>query len=116
MRQSGILAAGALFALAHHRERLADDHANARRFAEKVTRSAGARVDFDSVQTNIVNVDVDVDAGAVSREARGLGVLISATGPHRLRAVTHLDVSRADVESAAEALGQAIARVIERRI
>jgi threonine aldolase len=112
MRQAGIVAAGALFALAHHRERLADDHANARAFAERMAQVDGARVDLDSVQTNIVNVDVASDSFAVAQEARSLGVLISAVGPHRLRAVTHLQVSRAEVIAAAEVLARAIARVV----
>jgi threonine aldolase len=112
MRQAGIVAAGALFALAHHRERLADDHANARAFAERMAQVDGARVDLDSVQTNIVNVDVAVDSFAVAEEARSLGVLIAAVAPRRLRAVTHLQVSRAEAIAAAEVLGQAIARVV----
>ena len=110
MRQAGILAAGALHALAHHRARLADDHANARAFAEKIARLDGAHVDLASVETNIVNIDVDVPADDVAREARELGALIGASAPRRLRAVTHLDVSRADVDTAAEILAIALDR------
>ncbi len=109
MRQSGILAAGALYALAHHRPRLAEDHGNARTLAEAMARAPGVRVDLASVQTNIVNIDFDVRADAVANRARDLGVLINASGPSRLRAVTHLDVSTADVRAAAEILGRAIA-------
>jgi threonine aldolase len=109
MRQAGILAAGALHALAHHRTRLADDHANARFLGERLARANGARVDLSSVETNLVNIDVDGAADAVSRKARDLGLLINATGPNRLRAVTHLDVSRADVEAAADILVKAVA-------
>jgi threonine aldolase len=111
MRQSGILAAGALHALAHHRARLAEDHANARVLAEKLARTPGMRVELSAVETNLVNVDLDVPADAVVRRAGELGVLVNASAPKRLRAVTHLDVSRADVDAAAEVLGQAVANV-----
>jgi threonine aldolase len=110
MRQVGILAAGALHALAHHRARIADDHANARAFAESLLRSGSARIDLGGVQTNIVNIDLDVAADTVATAARGAGLLINASGPKRLRAVTHLDVSRADVLEAAEILARAIDR------
>ncbi len=109
MRQSGILAAGALYALAHHRARLAEDHDNARALAAGMARVGGAHVDLASVQTNIVNIDVDAPADAAASAARGLGVLIQASGPQRLRAVTHLQVSRSDVQSATEILARAIA-------
>jgi threonine aldolase len=109
MRQSGVIAAAALYALAHHRARIADDHANARVFAERMARTAGARVDLATVETNIVNIDLETPAEAVAKKAREHGLLINATGPKRLRAVTHLDVSRADVEAAADILTQAIA-------
>jgi threonine aldolase len=109
MRQAGILAAGALHALTHHRARLTDDHANARALAERLARASGVRVDLATVETNLVNIDVYGAADAVSRKARDLGLLINATGPRRLRAVTHLDVSRADVEAAADILARAVA-------
>ena len=59
MRQSGILAAAALHALAHHRARLAEDHANARALAETLARTPGIRIDLATVETNIVNIDLD---------------------------------------------------------
>jgi threonine aldolase len=108
MRQAGILAAGALYALAHHRARLSEDHANARAFAEKLARTPGVRIDLASVETNIVNIEVHAPAEAVAHAARELGVAIHATGPAHLRAVTHLDVSRADVEIAADVLARAV--------
>ena len=111
MRQSGILAAGALHALAHHRTRLVEDHANARALGEGLADAPGFRVDLAVVETNIVNLDLEVPAEAVSRAARELGVLIDATGPRRLRAVTHLDVSRKDVGAAIEILAVAVTRV-----
>jgi threonine aldolase len=108
MRQAGILAAGALHALAHHRARLADDHANARILATLLADAGGFAVDPSDVQTNIVNIDTDLSAEAVAREARGLGVLFSPSGPRRLRAVTHLDVSRKDIEEAVPLLLRAL--------
>jgi threonine aldolase len=69
MRQSGILAAAALHALRHHRERIGDDHANAKLFAERIARVARAHVDVANVETNIVNVDLDapLTADAVAK-------------------------------------------------
>jgi threonine aldolase len=109
-RQAGILAAGALYALRHHRERLADDHASARRFAEIVAATPGARVELAAVETNIVNVDLDepLRADDVTRAARALGLALNATGPRRMRAVMHLDVSKDDVERGARLLAQAV--------
>jgi threonine aldolase len=111
MRQSGILAAAALHGLAHHRARLAEDHVNARALAETLSQTPGIRIDLTSVETNMVNIDLDVPADAVSRRAGELGLLINPSGPRRLRAVTHLDVSRTDIDLAAEILGQALASV-----
>lgn len=110
MRQSGILAAAALHALENHRGRLPEDHASAKLFAERAARIAGARVDLARVETNIVNVDLDapLTGEGVSAAARGVGLLVNASGPRRIRVVTHLDAPRADVEHAAELLGHAI--------
>src|SRR5258708_15665992 len=115
MRQAGILAAGAMHALTHHRSRLTEDHANARVLAERAAQLDGARVDVAGVETNIVNIDVDdVAADDVARAARDLGLLIGASAPHRLRAVTHLDVSRADIDAATAILGAALKRARSR--
>jgi threonine aldolase len=111
MRQAGILAAAALHGAAHHRARLVEDHANARALAEALSRTPGIRVDPAAVETNLVNLDLEVPADAVSRKARELGLLINTSGPKRLRAVTHLDVSRTDIDAAADILGQALANV-----
>lgn len=94
MRQVGILAAAGLYALDHHLERLADDHAHARLLAE------ACGVDPSTVDTNIVVVPMD-DPGRVVAAAREEGVLASAVGATSLRMVTHLDVSRGDAERAA---------------
>jgi threonine aldolase len=110
-RQAGILAAGALYALQHHRGRLSDDHENAKRFATIVATAPGARIDLAFVETNIVNVDLDdpLRADDVTRRARALGLALNATGPRRMRAVIHLDASREDVERGARLLVEAIA-------
>jgi threonine aldolase len=112
MRQSGILAAAALYALAHHRKRLVEDHANARALAERLAAVEGARVDLAAVETNLVNIDVTPPATEVAREANALGLLIGASAPHRLRAATHLDVSREQIESAGEILARALRNVM----
>jgi threonine aldolase len=111
-RQAGILAAGALHALQFHRARLADDHANAKRFAAIVVETAGAQIDLRAVETNIVNVDLaePIRADDVTRIARELGLALNATGPRRMRAVMHLDVSKEDVERGARILVEAIGR------
>jgi threonine aldolase len=97
MRQVGILAAAGRYALAHHLQRLAEDHARARRLAE------GLGGDPAAVDTNIVVLDV-ADAGAVARAATEQGVLVSALGPRFLRLVTHLDVDDDGVERALKVL------------
>jgi threonine aldolase len=109
MRQAGILAAAGLYALDHHVERLIEDHHNARLFAERIAEIPGITVDLNAVETNIVFFDVaaaGLSATEISDRLKAAGVLIGALGPSQLRAVTHLDISRADVETAAEALRQ----------
>ncbi len=111
MRQAGVLAAAALYALAHHRERIAEDHAAARQIAAALRAVPGAVVhDGD---TNQVNVETPgVPAARLIEAARRRSVLVGAMGPHRTRAVTHLDVSRDDVPVAARALAEALAEVL----
>ena len=106
MRQAGILAAAASHALDHHVERLAQDHALARRLADGLAGIAGLEV--ETPQTNIVFVDLSGQAKA--RSAELLSHLaecgIRATGLYRLRFVTHLDVDAADIDRAAGAIRQ----------
>ena len=104
MRQSGIIAAGALHGIDHHLVRLGDDHARARRLATLVQGAAGARV--IAPDTNIVMIDLrpGVTAATVARAARERGVLVSEWTPTRIRAVTHLDVDDAGIERAGEIL------------
>jgi threonine aldolase len=110
MRQAGVLAAAAEHALDHHRARIADDHGNARRLAEGLTRLPGASCDVAHVETNIVNFDLPaLDAARFAVAAKSRGVLLNAIAPHRLRAVTHLDVAAADIDSALSRLREALA-------
>jgi threonine aldolase len=104
-RQAGVLAAAGLYALDHHVERLAVDHAHARLLA------AACGVDPASVDTNIVVVPCD-DPGAVVRGARDAGVLTGAVGPRALRLVTHLGVDADDARRAAEVLAPLVAAQI----
>ena len=97
MRQVGILAAAGLYALDHHIERLADDHANALVLAEALG------VDRATVETNIVVVRRP-DAVSFVAKAKDAGVAISAVGPSAVRLVTHLGVSSDDAKQAAETL------------
>jgi len=102
MRQAGILAAAGRYALTHHIERLADDHARARRLAEAVGTAPGL------VDTNIVPLAVP-DAAAFAAQTRERGVLVSVVGPRRVRLVTHLDVDDAATERAAAVLAELVA-------
>ncbi len=108
MRQNGIFSAAALHALDHHLPRLHEDHANARRFAERLAAGAAVQLDLATVQTNIVVFHLPealpIDAPTLSARARDLGVLVNAFGPRTVRAVTHLDVTRAQCERAADVL------------
>ena len=102
LRQSGMVAAACLYALDHHVDRLAEDHANAQLLARGLAALPGVRLDPAAVETNIVFFDVDDARGLVQRVADRVD--IQATGPTQIRAVTHLDVSRAEVEQALEAI------------
>jgi threonine aldolase len=110
MRQSGILAAAVLHALDHHVDRLAEDHANARRLASMLDGVAGARV--VPPDTNIVMIDLPPGRATetVAARARSAGVLVSEWSPTRVRLVTHLDVSAADAERAGAVIRDAIER------
>jgi threonine aldolase len=103
MRQAGILAAGALFALDHHRQRLAEDHANAHALAEGLSRLPGLELDPASVQTNIVMFRVrTLPAATVTGALDQAGVRVLAVGPDTIRAVTNLMVSSNQIAVALE--------------
>jgi threonine aldolase len=103
MRQAGLLAAAALYALDHNVERLAEDHENARRLADEIAELPGIKLDPETVETNIVIFEVEPRLGSAEQFAARLherGVWMFATAPTRVRAVTHLDVSRAQIDRA----------------
>ncbi len=110
MRQAGILAAAGSYALAHHRDRLTEDHANARAIADRVAAVHEGLVDPAAVTTNILYIGTGArSATEVAADLAQRGVLVGAFGPHLLRLVTHLDVDAAACRRAAEALVEVLA-------
>lgn len=115
MRQAGILAAAAKYAVEHHRHRIIEDHDNARAFAEACQALPGLEVQVP--ETNIVNIETPgLAASRLAEGCRARGLLINASAPERLRAVTHLDFDASDVPRAASLLAEALdeARARER--
>ena len=111
MRQVGIFAAAGLYALDRNVDRLAEDHANARRIADRLAESRFVILDPTAVNTNIIVFRLAEhcpDGPTVVARAKARGVLVFAFGPRAVRAVTHLDVSAADCERAGEILLKAI--------
>jgi threonine aldolase len=103
MRQAGILAAGALYALEHHRQRLAEDHHAAALLAELLSGVPGLAP--PRAETNIVMLDLQTqEATQLAQAAAERGVLLNVTGKRQLRAVTHLDVSAAQLRLGADVL------------
>ncbi|HEY0672308.1 MAG TPA: aminotransferase class I/II-fold pyridoxal phosphate-dependent enzyme, partial [Longimicrobiales bacterium] len=110
MRQSGILAAAGSYALQHNRQRLREDHDHARLLAARISGLSGVRV--TEPETNIVMIDIeraDMAAGDVVSKLKEQGVLMVEFNKTRVRAVTHMDVTRQDVERAADALTRVMA-------
>jgi threonine aldolase len=103
MRQVGVLAAAAQYALDHHVDRLAEDHEHARLLADRLG------VDPATVETNMVVVE-GVEAPLVAEAAKAQGVLVGQVSASRIRLVTHLDVDRAGVEHAAKVLREVLGR------
>jgi threonine aldolase len=111
MRQAGVIAAAALYALEHHVDRLAEDHANARLFAEAIRALPGLELRPPQIDTNMVIFHVAEELGTAAQfcdELAGGGLLTHPFGPQLVRAVTHLDVSRPDIERACELLADAV--------
>ena len=111
MRQAGIVAAAGVYALDHHVDRLADDHARARRLAETLV-DAGMALDLERIETNFVQIDLaplGLDRAAALSALREAGVGLSATiHPAVVRAVTHLEITDEDIDRAAELIPQAL--------
>jgi threonine aldolase len=106
MRQAGIIAAGALYALEHHRGLLTEDHGKARRLAEGISGIRGLSVDLDAVETNIVIFRTDsIPAPELVKRFKEEGLLMNAFSSDTIRAVAHLDVSFEDIERAVEIIG-----------
>jgi len=103
MRQAGIIAAGALYALEHHRDRLAEDHANAKRLAEGISKLPDIDVDPALIETNIVIFRVvAIPAQKLAAKLAERGVLVLAIEPTRIRAVTNLMVNGDDIDRAVD--------------
>jgi len=107
MRQSGIVAAGGLYALDHHVDRLADDHARARRLAEGLAALPGVELDLATVETNILVFAVP-DAPAFCAALDRAGVMVIPLDGRRVRAVTHLDVDDDGIDTALDAAASAL--------
>jgi threonine aldolase len=111
MRQAGIAAAAGVYALAHHVERLAEDHARARSLAEAL-HEAGVPVDLDQVETNFVQIDaaqLGISRSEALARLQRAGVGLSATiHPTVMRAVTHLDLTDADIAEASRIVPEAL--------
>jgi threonine aldolase len=111
MRQAGILAAAGIYALEHNVERLAEDHLNATRLAKGIADIDGLDIDVNAVQTNILYFHVRKPGLTVQMlldRLKAEGVLMGGTGPHSIRAVTHLDVSKDGIDRAVEVLGKVV--------
>jgi threonine aldolase len=110
MRQAGVLAAAGLMALEQGPKRLHEDHANARMLAEALAHMDGVEIDLDAVETNIVIFKLveGRSASVLTARLKARGILMTAVGPSSVRIVTHLDVSRGDCITAAEALTEEI--------
>ena len=112
MRQAGIIAAGALYALEHHIDRLAEDHANAKILAEGLAEIDGIRV--EPAETNMVFFDIaalGITPDAFNRELNESGVRVSTLGGSIVRAVTHLDVSRSQTEEALDVIQRTVRKI-----
>ncbi|MCS7045335.1 MAG: aminotransferase class I/II-fold pyridoxal phosphate-dependent enzyme [Gemmataceae bacterium] len=111
MRQAGVLAAAALYALDHHLDRLADDHRRARLIAAAIRDTPGLTLDPPEVETNLIWFNIGPELGTsfdVAAVLQRHGILIHTSGPRRARACTHLDVSQAQAERVADVIRTAL--------
>lgn len=114
IRQGGMMAAAALYALDHHVGRIEEDHAHARILAERIAGLPHLTVSLESVQTNIFMIEVSPEWGTAAEFASRLahrGILVFAIGPQRLRVCTHLDVAKEVLEKIVEGFAQVASEV-----
>ncbi|MFM7425380.1 MAG: low-specificity L-threonine aldolase [Elainella sp.] len=112
MRQAGIIAAGALYALEHHRQRLQEDHANAQRLAQGLQQIPGLAINPSDVQTNIVVFETEqVPADLLVERLQQQGVALFSVGDRAIRAVTSLMVSQAQIDRALEIIAATLANL-----
>ncbi|MFW6238265.1 MAG: beta-eliminating lyase-related protein, partial [Halanaerobiales bacterium] len=109
MRQAGIIAAGGIYALENNIDRLEEDHEKARFLAGELSNLPGIEINPVEVETNIVIFEVwEMTAEELSEKLLKEGVRLSVVGNNRLRAVTHLDVDRSDIEYVVEVFGRVL--------
>jgi threonine aldolase len=114
MRQSGVIAAAALYALEHNWDRLAEDHDNAHHLAAGIANIKGLDCEVEKMQTNLVFFEIRKPGWTAARlvdacKERGVGIGASAGSATRIRAVTHLDVNRADIDAALKVINDVMA-------
>ncbi|HZB54136.1 MAG TPA: beta-eliminating lyase-related protein, partial [Reyranella sp.] len=112
MRQSGVIAAAALYALDHNWDRLAEDHDNARHLSEGLANIKGIQIDVPRMETNLVFFEITKPGWTSAKlvdACRERGVGIGANTATRIRAVTHLDVNRGDIDTALKVISDALA-------
>ncbi len=110
-RQAGVIAAAALYALKHNRERLVEDHTNAARLAAGLAETPGIDLDAESIETNIVYFDVTpMNAAAFCAALHAAGVAMLPLGANRVRAVTHLEISSGDIDQALTTIADVLHR------
>ncbi|GAF69357.1 unnamed protein product, partial [marine sediment metagenome] len=101
MRQAGIIAAGAIYALEHHRTRLVQDHINAQELAQALAQMPGIDLDPAFVETNIIIFRVtSMTAAQLAEKLHNAGVYVLATAPDTIRAITHLDITSEQINQA----------------
>lgn len=118
MRQAGIIAAAGIYALEHHVERMAEDHANAKHLAKGIAKAPGIEIDLEGVETNMVRFDI-AQLGISAREfgdqlLAEYGVRVSVIGAHLVRLIPHIGISKSDVDEAAQAICQLSEKVYKR--
>ena len=109
MRQAGIIAAGAIHALQHHRSRIAEDHVSAKRLADAIETCSPLRIRGGGIDTNMVIFEIDPDhstAGQFKSELEARGLRCFNVGPQAIRLVTHMDVSAAQIDQACQIIKQ----------